>query len=111
MMNKMKVAIKSVLKPKRQWSEAELIYLICKNGGVIQLGKEEKFVDYYFNEEKYVELGTSREELIQSAKNSNQLILKTLEKFYAEGVAIDQLIEYEAAKRGMSVKEMIAVSM
>jgi hypothetical protein len=32
---------------QREWTTDEIIYIIYKHGGVIQLGQEEKFVDYH----------------------------------------------------------------
>lgn len=44
------VYMKDFKQPVREWTIDEMLYIIYQVGGVVQLGKEESFVDYYWTE-------------------------------------------------------------
>ncbi|MFK9119109.1 hypothetical protein ACJEBK_19805 [Peribacillus frigoritolerans] len=91
----------------REWTTDEIIYIIYKQGGVIQLGKEEKFADIHFKPETYENAGISREEVIDTFIKANQVLLEVIENYYAMGLTLAEVLQTEAAQFGMTVEELL----
>lgn len=92
----------------REWTTDEIIYIIYKHGMVIQLRAEWKFVDKYYTQELLEEIGITREELIESFEMVNQSILEEIERYYALGLTMADILEFEAIEYGMTVDELLA---
>lgn len=90
----------------REWTMDEIIYITYKNGGVVQLGQEAKFVDYYFKE-TLSEQNLVREEVIEAFEIVNQHMLEEIENYYAMGLTLTNVLESEAAPYGMTVEELL----
>ncbi|MDA1852092.1 hypothetical protein PDJ89_06140 [Bacillus cereus] len=92
----------------REWTTDEIIYLIYKTGGVIQLGKEADFVDRHWAE--FIEKNEpkmTREEVIETLVKANQIWLEVFEEYYAHGITLADVLQSEADEYGMTVEELL----
>lgn len=92
----------------REWTIDEMIYIIYHVGGVVQLGKEESFVDHYWTDSiEKGHLNVTREEVTAKLVEANQIWLEIFENYYANGITIADVFESEASKHGMTVDELL----
>ncbi|ENB9402984.1 hypothetical protein ABI817_002742 [Bacillus cereus] len=100
--------MKDFKQPIREWTKDEMIFIIYKSGGVVQLGKEESFVDHYWTESIEIgELNVSREEAIETLVKANQIWLDVIEEYYAHGMTLADVLQSEADEYGMTVEELL----
>ncbi|MEK4889481.1 hypothetical protein COA08_23620 [Bacillus cereus] len=100
--------MKDFKEPVREWTTDEMIFIIYKTGGVVQLGKEANFVDHYWTGSIEIgELNVSREELIEALVKANQIWLEVIEKYYANGMTLADVLQSEADNYGITVEELL----
>ncbi|MGE1048494.1 hypothetical protein ACQGSX_21535 [Bacillus sp. GMs2/1] len=100
--------MKDFKKEVREWTIDEIIYLIYKTGGVIQLGREAEFVDHYWDEffEKN-ETEITKEEAVETLVKANQIWLERFEEYYANGMTLADVLQSEADDYGITVEELL----
>lgn len=100
--------IKDFKETGREWTTDEIVYLIYKTGGVIQLGREAEFVDRYwddFFEKNRTEI--TKEEAVKTLIKANQIWLEVFEEYYAHGITLADVLQSEADEYGMTVEELL----
>ncbi|MGG0278336.1 hypothetical protein ABEY37_01010 [Bacillus pacificus] len=100
--------MKEAKEQMREWTTDEIIYLIYKTGGVIQLGREAEFVDRHWAEFiKKNEFNVTREEVIETLVKANHIWLEVFEDYYAHGITIADILQSEADEYGITVEELL----
>ncbi|PFX73739.1 hypothetical protein COL39_12955 [Bacillus cereus] len=100
--------MKDFKQKEREWTTDEIIYLIYKTGGVIQLGREAEFVDRHWDE--FIEKNESKvtkEKAIETLIKANQIWLEVFEEYYANGMTLADVLQSEADEYGMTVEELL----
>lgn len=88
------------------WTNDEIIYIIYKHGGVVQRGAEDKFANN-FSEETIEKGGITRQYLIDTFIEMNEIISEEIENYYQMDLTLRDVLEAEANEYGMTVEELL----